>query len=85
MIQYFTNDNFKVLAELYDDKDGKGTVHMTQQEVADKVGLCRVTVNRIMGELKELGYIQTDGVHMGRYILTEPALNVVEKIRNIEE
>ena len=84
-IQYFTNDNFRTLAYLYDVKGANGKVHITQQEVADDLEISRATVNKIMGELREAGYIEQDGKHVGRYILTEKALSVIETFRSIEK
>ena len=84
-IQYFTNDNFRTLAYLYDAKGANGKVHITQQEVADDLGISRATVNKIMGELRESGYIEPDGKHVGRYILTEQAITVIETFRTIEK
>lgn len=84
-IQYFTNDNFRTLAYLYDAKSANGKVHITQQEVADDLGISRATVNKIMGELRDSGYIEQDGKHVGRYILTEKAISVIETFRTIEK
>ena len=84
-IQYFTNDNFRTLAYLYDVKGANGKVHITQQEVADDLGIRRATVNKIMGELRDSGYIEQDGKHVGRYILTEQAISVIETFRTIEK
>lgn len=84
-IQYFTNDNFRTLAYLYDMKGANHKAHITQQEIADDLELSRVTVNKIMGELKTSGYLEPDGKHLGRYILTEKALSVIETFRMIEK
>ena len=84
-IQYFTNDNFRTLAYLYDMKGSNNKAHITQQEIADDLELSRVTVNKIMGELKSSGYLEQDGKHLGRYILTEKALSVIETFRMIEK
>lgn len=84
-IQYFTNDNFRTLAYLYDMKGANNKAHITQQEIADDLELSRVTVNKIMGELKSSGYLEQDGKHLGRYILTEKALSVIETFRMIEK
>ena len=84
-VQYFTNDNFRTLAYLYDMKGANNKAHITQQEIADDLELSRVTVNKIMGELKSSGYLEQDGKHLGRYILTEKALSVIETFRMIEK
>jgi biotin operon repressor len=83
-IEYFVNDNFKVLTLLYDMCDKQNKSHVTQQEIADELKLSRVTVNKIMRELKRRGYIELDGKHRGRCILTTPALLVVESFRKAE-
>lgn len=83
-IQYFTNDNFRTLAYLYDAKSVNGKVHITQQEVADDLSISRATVNKIMGVLRKSGYIEQDVKHVGRYILTEQAISVIETFRMIE-
>ena len=83
-IQYFTNENFRTLAYLYDMKGANHKAHITQQEIADDLELSRVTVNKIMGELKSSGYLEQDGKHVGRYILTQKALSVIETFRMIE-
>ena len=80
----FANDHFKVLACLYDEKNSNNVAHVTQQEIADRVGLSRVTINKIIGELKQENYIQLDGVHVGRYVLTPKASNVVKAFRSVE-
>ena len=66
-------------------KGANGKVHITQQEVADDLGISRATVNKIMGELRDSGYIEQDGKHVGRYILTEQAISVIETFRTIEK
>lgn len=84
-IQYFTNDNFRTLAYLYDVKGGNNKAHITQQEIADELEISRVTINKIIGELKNSGYIEQDGKHVGRYIITEKGLSVIETFRMIEK
>lgn len=83
-IEHFTNDSFKALAYLYDVKNKQNKAHVTQQEIADELNLSRVTINRIIGDLKAAGYIEQDGNHVGRYIITPYAITVVESFRNIK-
>lgn len=84
-IQYFTNDNFRTLAYLYDMRGSNNKAHITQQEVANALEISRVTINRIVGELKNSGYIEQDGNHVGRYIITDKGLSVIETFRLIEK
>ena len=79
-IEQFTTDNFRILSYLCEIKGKDDKVSVTQQEIADRFSLSRATVNKIIGELKLEGYIELDGKHIGRYIITKNALTVVKKI-----
>ena len=84
-IQYFTNDNFRTLAYLYDVKNENNKAHITQQEITDDLEISRVTINKIIGELRNSGYLEQDGNHVGRYILTKKAISVIETFRRVEK
>ena len=82
-ISEFTNENFRVLAYMYDNKNNQHLVKITQQEVSDELGLSRVTINKIFKQLKKSGYIVQDVTKIGRYYLTESGVVVVETFRKI--
>lgn len=84
-IELFTNDTFRVLAYLHDIRDKNNCARTTQQEVADELGLSRVTVHNIFKQLKECWYVAQDLEHVGRYFLTDKAICVVETFRMIEK
>ena len=84
-IQYFTNDNFRTLAYLYDIRNPQNKAHITQQEIADALEVSRVKKNKIIGELKKAEYITQDGNYNGRYILTDKAISMIETFRSIEK
>lgn len=84
-IDQFITDNFHILSYLCDLKGSDNKASITQQEIADKFGLSRATVNKIVGELKAEGYIEPDGKHVGRYVLADKAIAVVETFRSIEK
>jgi DNA-binding IclR family transcriptional regulator len=84
-IDQFVTDNFHILSYLCDLKGSDNKVSITQQEIADQFGLSRATVNKIVGELKAEGYIEPDGKHVGRYMITKIAFNVVKTFRNAEK
>ena len=84
-IDLFTTDNFRVLAHLYDKRSADNKTHITQQEVADNLKLSRITINKIMGELKSAGYITPDGNHNGRYVLTNKAVQVVKVFKSVNK
>ena len=79
----FTNDNFRVLAYLYDNMDASRLVKITQQEVSDALGISRVTINKIFKQLKDGDYITQDSTKVGRYYLTEASSRLVESFRQI--
>ncbi len=83
-IELFTNDTFRVLAYLYDIRDKNNCARTTQQEVADELGLSRVTVHNIFKQLKERGYVEQDVERVGRYIVSSLGLVCVQKIKSIE-
>ena len=80
----FANDNFRVLAALYEKKNEKNLVYITQQELAEEVHRSRATINIIFKTLKENGYLNQDTEHIGRYYLTLDAIRVVETFRSLE-
>ena len=84
-VKTFTNDNFKILAHLYDIRGNDNYARITQQEIADEMELSRATINRIVKQLKDENYIIQDSVHIGRYLLTEKAISAIETFRNSDK
>jgi CTP-dependent riboflavin kinase len=80
-ISEFTNDNFRVLAYLYNNMDASRLVKITQQEVSDALGISRVTINKIFKQLKSGDYITQDSTKVGRYYLTESGINIVKALQ----
>ena len=91
VINDFTNTNFVILAHLYDEKDQNNVVKITQDEVAEHLGLSRVTINKAFAlfvqnfalMFYDNGYLQRDFKHVGRYYLTDLGCKVVEIIRTL--
>ena len=84
-VQYFTNDKYKVLSCLYDSRGNDGISRMTQQEVADTLGLSRVTINVLFKQLKEDGYLVKDMNRASKHMLTEKAITTIEMFRKSDE
>lgn len=77
----FANDLYFVLQTLYTHqvKVGDDTyVPLTQQEIADIIGISRVKLNHLLNELIEKGYVQMHHGMRGKYLLTSRGLSVVE-------
>ena len=75
-IEFFTNDRFKILfcmAERQIDVAGDIFVPLSQQQIADITEISKKTVNVIIKELKENGYIEYQGTTRGKYFLTNKA------------
>ena len=84
IISCFTNDNFKVLFYLFEIKGSDNYARITQQEIADELGFSRATINKIIKVLKEEKYIIQDSLHIGRYLITDKAIMVINALKNIE-
>ena len=69
---------------MHDIRDKNNCARTTQQEVADELGLSRVTVHNIFKQLKEYWYVAQDLEHVGRYFLTDEAVRFVEIIESFE-
>ena len=80
-IDTFTNDNFRVLSYLYDNKNKDNLVKITQTELSKELALSRGTINSIFKQLKEQDYLIHDDSRVGRYYLTGKAVNVVKMFR----
>ena len=68
-LNYFTNDRFKTLLVMYKRMVSDGMTYITQQEIANELNVSRVKVNGIFKELEDNGYILSDSVHRGRYLI----------------
>ena len=82
-IEQLTTDNFRILSYLCEIKGKDDRVSITQQEIANKFDLSRATVNKIIGELKSDGYLEQDGSHIGRYVLSKEALKVIKTVNGL--
>lgn len=80
VIKDFTNNNFVILAHLFDERNNDNVIKTTQDEVAETLNMSRVTVNRSFALLINNGYIYKDTKHIGRYVLTDLGCKIVEVI-----
>lgn len=80
-VQYFTNDKFRVLECVYDARGLDGVARITQQEIAEKLGLSRVTINNIFSQLITNGYLLKDLNRASKYMLSDKAIASVVVFR----
>ena len=79
----FLNSNYALLSHLHSIMNPDGVSHITQQELADKIMVSRITVNKMIQDLKREEYVIVDPRHIGRYRLTEKAIVLVESFQEI--
>ena len=84
-IKILTNNTYRVLSYLFDKKDRNNLVVVTQNEVSKDLDLNKTTVNTIMRNLRENGYITQDENHVGRYSLTDAGVKTVSLFRKSEK
>ena len=78
-IEKFVNTRYRVLRYLIENKDRNNIVHCTQDEMGESLSLSRGTINRILTELKNDGYIQ-DSNHYWEYKLTTKAIDMAKTL-----
>ena len=80
-LEYFGNDNYKVLKFLYDNQiqvKYKYYIILSQQEIADMVQFSKLKTNGIMQELREKGFIANYENKRRKYIITDIGYKVIE-------
>ena len=78
-IEKFVNTRYRVLRYLIENKDRNNIVHCTQDEMGESLSLSRGTINRVLSELKNDGYIQ-DNNHYWEYKLTTKAIDMARSL-----
>ena len=82
-LEQFLTDNYHVLSYLYDNSTPDNKISITQQEIADAIGLGRTKVNAIMQELKQQGYLVSENGHLGRYLITQQAIFLLKNLKTV--
>ena len=80
-LEYFGNDNYKVLKFLYDNQiqvKDKYYIILSQQEIADMVQFSKLKTNGIMQELREKGFIANYENKRRKYVITDIGYKVIE-------
>ena len=81
-IKKFTNGRFDVLEYLYDHKDSNNVARVTQSEIADSINTSRPTINKLITELKEDGFVKETNRYL-EYVLTSKAILFVSTMKNV--
>ena len=82
-LEYFGNDNYKVLKFLYDNQiqvKDKYYIILSQQEIADMVQFSKLKTNGILQELREKGFIDNYENKRRKYVITDIGYKVIELI-----
>lgn len=82
-LEYFGNDNYKVLKFLYDNQipienTEEKYIYLSQQEIANIIHFSKTKINAIMQELKRKGFIDNYKKKRGKYIITDIGKQVIE-------
>ena len=80
-LEYFGNDNYKVLKFLYDNQiqvKDKHYIILSQQEIADMVQFSKLKTNGIIQDLREKGFIDNYENKRRKYIITDIGYKVIE-------
>ena len=83
-LEYFTNDNYKVLKFLYDNQiqvKDKYYIILSQQEIADMVQFSKLKTNGIMQDLRERGFIDNYENKRRKYVITDIGYKVIELMK----
>ena len=80
-----TNDNYLILFYLYNNKDKDQLIKVTQSELAEIMGYSRPTINASFKVLKEAGYLIHDKTRVGRYYLTNDAIELIETFKKLSK
>ena len=83
----FLNDNYQVLAVLYDNQQEINNhifTAITQQEIADNLGYSLMKINAIIAKLKKAGYVSLYRNSRGRYQLTNKAYILINNIKDLK-
>ena len=84
-VDSLVNNNFRILAYMFDRKDKDNLVRITQTEISEDLEFNRGTVNKCFASLIENGYLKHDETRVGRYYLTEYGVKTVELFRKSEK
>ena len=82
-LEYFGNDNYKVLKFLYDiqipiENTEEKYIYLSQQEIANIICFSKTKINAIMQDLKRKGFIDNYNKKRGKYIITDIGKQVIE-------
>lgn len=83
-LEYFGNDNYKVLKFLYDNQiqvKDEYYIVLSQQEIADMVNFSKLKTNGIMQELREKGFIANYENKRRKYVITDIGYKVIEEMK----
>ena len=78
------SDKMKVLLCLYEYIGPDGYSRLSQQEISEKLGINRITINKLVKELVNDGYIEQDKDRLSKYLLTKKAVNTIKVVKKIE-
>ena len=76
-----TYDKSRILICLYEYLCKYGYARISQQEIAERVKLSRVTVNKHFQYLMYAGYIVRDDKYLSKYFVTQKGIDAAKKMK----
>ena len=77
-INEFINDKYRILLLLNDYKGPDGYSRLSQSELAEKLNLSRVTINKYVKELINDKYISIEKDHLSKFKILKKTEKIVE-------
>ena len=77
-INEFINDKYRILLLLNDYKGLDGYSRLSQSELAEKLDLSRVTINKYVKELINDKYISIEKDHLSKFKILKKTEKIVE-------
>lgn len=87
VIESLTNNNYRVLKLLSDNQvelNGVKFTAITQGEIAQELGLSKVTINAIMKDLQEKKLVCPYENRRGRYRLTDTSQSIIKDMEKLK-
>jgi len=86
-LDFFTNDRYKILscmAERQIEVAGNVYAPLSQRQISEITGLAFKTVNAVIKELRDNGYVDYKGTTRGKYSLTDKAKKHLADLQKTE-
>lgn len=89
VISKMTTNLYKTLKLMYDNQvkmtNGSVFTPMTQVELAEQIGVSKITMNAMFRDMQKEGLVYPYGTRRGRYCLSDKAIIIIKQIESIQD